>query len=426
MKESTRPSLQFRADPPGPQRRVTVLFRLVLVIPQLAIALVYYGVALGTFFGWFAAVFTGRNPFDRFTISFLAWYGRLNGYLLFLTDAYPPLSLNSDVAYPVQVALATGRLRRTTVAFRLILLIPALVVVEILGFGLWIASVVAWLITLILGRLPATMHTAFEASMRFNLRFLAYALLAQEPYPRHLFGDVLSRASDVAELDASAASLPINEVESVYELGDVGQSSELATAFADPSLEYAPSPVESVDALAPVPSPAAGERDSATASWALVVNKSSKVLIGLLMVVGLGGFVLYTTGVRPHVHNDAAEVAWSSLYSNDISAITQAVSVAQPDFDASTLRWHAIAVDCSNINATLVSLGGVAQYPVKSQDQLLLSGVDQVSSGVRACLETVVPKFDAADESVMAKDFASGERELTAFLSAIPVRSFAA
>ena len=427
MKESTRPSLQFRADPPAKQRRVTVLFRLILVIPHLAIALVYYAVALASFFGWFAAVFTGRNPFQRFTISFLVWYGRVNSYLLFLTDSYPPLSLNSDVAYPVRVQLQTGKLRRVTVGFRLILLIPLLAVVEILGIGLWIASVIAWLITLILGRLPATIHKAFEASMRFNLRFLAYTLLAQEPYPRHLFGDPIVSTSDESELDAGPTSLSIDEIESVYELGDVGQSSELATALSDPALEYAPSPVESVDALAPLTDDSTAMVDDGGASaWTLTVAKSSKVLLGVLMVVGLVGFVLYATTARPHFQNDASEVAWSSFYSNDISDITQAVSVAQPDFDSPHLNWHTIAVDCSNINSTLVSLGGVAQYPEKAQDEMLLSGVEQVSSGVRACLDTVVPKFDAADEAAMARDFASGNKELTAFLNGIPLRSFTA
>jgi Domain of unknown function (DUF4389) len=431
MKESTRPSLQFRAGPPGKQRRVTVLFRLILLIPHLAIALVYYAVAFGTFFGWFAAVFTGRNPFQRFTIGFLVWYGRVNSYLLFLTDAYPPLTLSSDGPYPVNVELATGKLRRTTVGFRLILMIPVVVVVEILGIGLWIASVIAWLLTLILGRLPVTMHKAFEASLRFNLRFLAYSLLAQEPYPRHLFGDPVAFANDALELDAAPASLSLDEIESVYELGDVGENSELATALGDPSLEYAPSAVESVDALAPGFRATTADHGADAASeergdsaWTLVVAKSSKVLICVLMVVGLAGFVAYFASVRSPFQNDAAEVAWSSFYSNDISAITQAVSVAQPDFDSSTPNWHAIAVDCSNINATLVSLGGVAQYPVRSQDLLLLSGVEQVSSGVRACLDTVVPKFDAADESAMAKDFSSGNKELNTFLDGIPLRAF--
>jgi hypothetical protein len=432
MKESTKPSLHFRAEAPGKQRRVTVLFRLILIVPHVALALVYYAVAMGTFFGWFAAVFTGRNPFQRFTISFLVWYGRVNGYLLFLTDSYPPLSLNSDAPYPVHVDLPTGKLRRTTVGFRLFLLLPALVVVEILGIGLWIASVIAWLITLTLGRLPVKIHKAFEASMRFNLRFLAYSLLAQEPYPRHLFGDPVAAASDALELDADPVALPIDEIESVYELGDVGQSDELATALSDPSLEYAPSPIESVDALAPGFSATTAEADndatsddSGDSSWTLAVAKSSKVLIVVLMVVGLAGFIWYTTSGRPKFQNVGGEVAWSALYSNDISAISQAVSVAQPDFDSSSLNWHTISVDCSHINATLVSLGEVAQYPVKSQDELLISGVDQVSIGVRACLETVVPKFDASQEPVMARDFASGNKEIAEFLNEIPLRSFA-
>ena len=48
---------------PAPQRRVTVLFRLLLAIPQLIVLYVLSIVAeLVAVVGWFAALFTGRLP----------------------------------------------------------------------------------------------------------------------------------------------------------------------------------------------------------------------------------------------------------------------------------------------------------------------------------------------------------------------------
>jgi hypothetical protein len=307
-----------------------------------------------------------------------------------------------------------------------ILVIPAFVVTTVLGAGIEIAAVIAWLITLITGRLPTTLHKAFEASIRFNLRVLAYFLLAQEPYPRHLFGDATSTAGG-ADPDDEPLTSEMSGDESAQEPSET--PSPLAES--QPSVAYSVDAAasESVGALTPMPPlrehESAMSLDDGGERWPLVVSKSARVLLCFLMVIGAAGVVLYVAYVGPKFNSNAAEVEWASLYRSDISAITQAVSAAQPDFDATPLQWHAIAADCSTINATLATLNDVAQYPLKSQDRLLLTGVAEVSSGVRACLDTAVPKFDAAEESAVAQDFATGNQELTNFLNQIPIRAFA-
>ena len=44
---------------------------------------------------FFAVLFTGKWPEGMrvFTIGVMRWHTRVNGYVLFLTDAYPPFSL---------------------------------------------------------------------------------------------------------------------------------------------------------------------------------------------------------------------------------------------------------------------------------------------------------------------------------------------
>ncbi len=58
--------------------------------------LIFRGIAtfVLVFLAWFAVLFTGRYPekWHRFNVGTLRWNLRLNMYLLFLSDKYPPFS----------------------------------------------------------------------------------------------------------------------------------------------------------------------------------------------------------------------------------------------------------------------------------------------------------------------------------------------
>ena len=89
MRTGLTPELETR-------NRVTVGFRLILVIPQL-IVLAVLGIA--AFVVWviafFAVLFTGRWPegMRTFLVGVMRWYTRVEAYLGLLTDTYPPFSL---------------------------------------------------------------------------------------------------------------------------------------------------------------------------------------------------------------------------------------------------------------------------------------------------------------------------------------------
>ena len=177
---------------PAQQRRVTVLFRGILIIPQLLfLALVGIAAEIVAFLGWFGALFTGRLP--EFAADFLSgvlrWQARVNAYNLLLTDQYPPFSLE-DTDYPVRVAMRPGRLNRLAVLFRFILVIPASIVVGVATYGLQtIAQLVIWLIVLIRGRMPASLYAATSAVLRYSIRVTGYLFLLTSEYPGGLFGD---------------------------------------------------------------------------------------------------------------------------------------------------------------------------------------------------------------------------------------------
>jgi hypothetical protein len=91
-----RTKIDFRPELTD-RNRLTVAFRIILVIPHL-IVLVLLGIAAAVvvLIAFFAVLFTGRWPggFLDFVINVQRWYLRVDTYLLLLTDEYPPFQLS--------------------------------------------------------------------------------------------------------------------------------------------------------------------------------------------------------------------------------------------------------------------------------------------------------------------------------------------
>jgi hypothetical protein len=79
------------------RNRLTVLFRLILAIPQVVVVGI---VGIVAWVAWviaaFAVLFTGTWPegLRNFVLGYLRWSLRVNAYTLLLTDEYPPFSLD--------------------------------------------------------------------------------------------------------------------------------------------------------------------------------------------------------------------------------------------------------------------------------------------------------------------------------------------
>jgi hypothetical protein len=177
---------------PGRQRRLTVLLRWLLLIPQF-IVLVFLGI--GAFFvvivGWFAALFTARlpEPVARYLTEFLGYDTRVRASAMLLVDRYPPFALVPREPYPVRIEVRPGELNRLAVFFRLILMIPVAIVQSLLLSGWYAVAFLIWLVCLVLGRMPRALFEASAAVLRFSMRFNAYALMLASAYPKGLFGD---------------------------------------------------------------------------------------------------------------------------------------------------------------------------------------------------------------------------------------------
>jgi len=175
------------------QSRVTVVFRIILAIPQF-IVLFFLGIAalVVAVIGWFAALVTGELP--EFAHTFLGgvvrWEIRVTAYMYLLTDAYPPFSLE-DVEYPVRTVLpARSPLNRVSVFFRIILAIPAFVFAQIVEYGLTAPLLfVMWIVVIVTGSMPPSLYDAYSSLLRYQARLHCWFSMITSEYAWGMLGD---------------------------------------------------------------------------------------------------------------------------------------------------------------------------------------------------------------------------------------------
>ena len=86
--------------PVGPRDRLSIAFRMILVVPHLiALCFVLLAWCLTSIVAWFAILFTGYYPptLYAFAAGALQWVLRVEAYLLLLVDEYPPFDLAIDL-----------------------------------------------------------------------------------------------------------------------------------------------------------------------------------------------------------------------------------------------------------------------------------------------------------------------------------------
>lgn len=167
------------------------LFGWVLAIPLfLWAAVLSYGAAVVSFVGWFSIVFTGRLSvrLGDYLVAVLRYQWRTVAYLYGFTDQFPgfiaPAGYVDPGDYPAVLYSARPvRRRRVTVVFRLILLIPELVVLGLLTLVASVVLVLGWFAVLMLGRWPRGLQLFVIGWMRWSFRVTAYQWLIVDEYP---------------------------------------------------------------------------------------------------------------------------------------------------------------------------------------------------------------------------------------------------
>ncbi len=177
--------------------RLSTGFRAILAIPQVLIVggpgtgwgansqtgLFGAVIAITSVVSWFAIMFTGRYPRGLWDMAkmYMRWRANVVTYTALLRDEYPPFGEGS---YPVTFeAEYPERSSRWSVGFRLILVIPHVVVLFFVML-VWLATVIiAWFAILFTGRYPKGLFQFGVGAMRWTLRVQAYLYLMRDEYP---------------------------------------------------------------------------------------------------------------------------------------------------------------------------------------------------------------------------------------------------
>jgi len=174
--------------PPAPQSRLTVLFRIVMVIPhQIVLNFLQIAGEVITLIAWFAILFTGKYPAGMFgfVVGYLRWSTRVGAYSALLTGVYPPFALDEAAAYPIRISVQPqleGR-NRLTVFFRLLMVIPHVIVLALVSIVAALALIAGWFVALFTGIVPEGIHNFVAGVSRWSVRVNAYALLLTDEYP---------------------------------------------------------------------------------------------------------------------------------------------------------------------------------------------------------------------------------------------------
>ena len=167
------------------RNRLTVFFRLILAIPQFIWLMLWsFAVSLAVVVAWVVGIIVGRVPdaLHSFMAAYTRYYTHLTAYLWITADPYP--GFTGAPGYPVDLEIAPPTAQsRLTILFRLILVIPAAIVMWVLQQVAWIVAVLAWFYALFTGKANQGMRDLQAYCLRYQAQTHAYALLLTQRYP---------------------------------------------------------------------------------------------------------------------------------------------------------------------------------------------------------------------------------------------------
>ena len=178
----------YTQNPPVKRRRLTVFFRLFMLIPHAVVSF-FYGIAafFVLVFAWFAIVFTARYPAGmyNFVAGWLRFQSRMYAYALLVVDEFPPFDGGEHPEYPVQIKIAAPAesYSRLKAFFRFILAIPILIVQYAFEIWLFVVAVGIWFVAVIMGTTSPGLTEAMRFPFSYYVRSTGYMYLLTDQYP---------------------------------------------------------------------------------------------------------------------------------------------------------------------------------------------------------------------------------------------------
>jgi hypothetical protein len=168
------------------RNRLTVAFRIILVIPHL-IVLVLWGLAV--FFAvvgqWFVCVFTGkrnRGIWD-FVNGYLGYSARVTTYFGLLHDVFPPFGTSQGAVPAVYGHSFDEPVNRLTAGLRIFWAIPAIVIEYFLRVANQALAFLSWLFIIFTGKQPRGLFDFMIKAQRYSMQSMTYLALQTDKYP---------------------------------------------------------------------------------------------------------------------------------------------------------------------------------------------------------------------------------------------------
>ena len=166
--------------------RLLVLFRLPLSVPHMLWLTAWTALAVAAaLVGWVAALVTGRVPFllHRFVAANVRAWTHLNAFLYLVGRPFPGF-VGREGGYPIDLRIAAPtRQRRLGVLFRLVLVVPALLLASAYAGVAFTVGVLGWFAALATGRMPGGLRDLGAAALRYQGQVAAYVFLLTPRYP---------------------------------------------------------------------------------------------------------------------------------------------------------------------------------------------------------------------------------------------------
>jgi Domain of unknown function (DUF4389) len=166
--------------------RVTVFFRLVLAIPHL-VWLGLWGILawLAAIVQWFITLFTGTPAagIHGFLSRYVRYAFHVYAFLLLTANPFPGFA-GEYGHYPIELELPPpARQNRWTTGFRIVLVVPALLVNAALLSTAVAAAVLMWFTALVRGSAPWGLRNLSAYAIRYSAQANAYFLFVTGAYP---------------------------------------------------------------------------------------------------------------------------------------------------------------------------------------------------------------------------------------------------
>jgi hypothetical protein len=166
--------------------RLTVLFRILLAVPHI-VWVVLWGIVVlfASIAQWFVTLFTGTpaTGLHRFISTYIRYRLHVLAFVLLVANPFPGFT-GTLGTYPLDLEVGgPQRQNRWKTGFRIVLVIPALLVNSALSGALFAAAVLTWFYALVKGSAPWGLRNLSAYALRYDAQTGAYALFVTDVYP---------------------------------------------------------------------------------------------------------------------------------------------------------------------------------------------------------------------------------------------------